>query len=94
MPYVTPIGTYVPCHVGARRPMAEVGDFFTGNELISYEDVGFAEGCGGLQTHRSGSHDHQWGMCYEAQISLVHNSFRSTAESAVIIVEGATYGAG
>jgi hypothetical protein len=37
--------------------VAEVRDFFTGIELISYEDLGFAERFRGQQTRRSGDYD-------------------------------------
>ena len=41
--------------------VAEVHDFLTGIELISYEDLGFAERFGGLQTRRqSDADDDRW----------------------------------
>ena len=52
MPYLASIGTYLPCWGAPRHRVAgddedairlEVHDFFTGIELISYEDLGFAE---------------------------------------------------
>jgi hypothetical protein len=91
MPYVAAIGTYVPCRVGA-RPMAEVHDFRTGNELISYEDLGFAERLRGLRTRRSGGRDYRQGGLGGARISLAHNTIPSVV-SAVTNRGGATYGA-
>ena len=92
MPNVASIDTYVSCRVGA-RPMAEVHDFRTGNDLISYEDLGFAEGLRGLPTRRSGGRDHLQGGLGGARISLAHNTI-PPAVSAVTNLGGATYGAG
>jgi hypothetical protein len=93
MPYVASSGTYVPCR-GGEHLTAEVCDFFTGIESIGYEESGFDDGVGGLETHRSGGQDDRQGDPCFAQISLVHNSFRPTAVSAVTILEGTTDGAG
>ena len=48
MPYVASIGTHLPCwrvpqHRVADDDVAQVHDFFTGVDLIGYEDLGFAE---------------------------------------------------
>ena len=86
MPYVASIGTDVPCRFGV-RPMAEVHDFVTGIELISYEDLGFAERLRGLRTRRSGGHDYRQGGHDGAQISLVHTTI-PTPMSAVTIAGG------
>lgn len=48
MPYVASIGTYLPDwgepqHRVADDDAAEVHDYFTRIEMISYEDLGFAE---------------------------------------------------
>ncbi len=93
MPYVASNGTHVPCRAG-EHPTAEVCDFLTGIESIGYEESGFADGVGGLETHRSGGQDYRQGDRCFAQISLVHNSFRPTAVSALTILEGTTNGAG
>jgi hypothetical protein len=91
MPYVTSIGNQVPRKGGLSSEMrgscADIG-------VIGYEESGFADGVGGLQTHRSGDQDDRRGDPCFAQISLVHNSFRSTAALAVTILEGTTNGAG
>jgi acetyl-CoA C-acetyltransferase len=52
MPYLASIGTYLPCWGAPRHRVAsgaEMHDFFTGIELISYEDLGFAERFGGYK---------------------------------------------
>jgi hypothetical protein len=91
MPYVTSIGTQVSRSWGLSSEIcgscADIG-------VIGYEGVGFADGAGGLHPRRSGGQDHRQGDPYCAQISLVHNSFRSTAVSAVTILEGTANGAG
>lgn len=91
MPYVTSIGTQVPRKGGLSSEMcgscADIG-------VIGYEDVGLAEELRGLQTHRIGHHDCRRGDLRGPQISLVHNSFRPAAVSAVTILEGTTNGAG
>jgi hypothetical protein len=92
MPYVASIDTDMSWRVGV-FPVAEVDDFFTGIELISYEDVGFAEGVRGLRTRRSGGHDYRQGGLDGARIGLAHNTI-PTAVSAVTTLEGATDGAG
>ncbi len=48
MRYVASIGTHLPCwnvpqHWVADDDVAQVHDFFTCVDLISYEDLGFAE---------------------------------------------------
>jgi hypothetical protein len=92
MPDVASIDTYVSCRIGA-RPMAEVHDFLTGNDLISYEDLGFAEGLRGLRTRRSGGHEYRQGGLGGTRIGLAHNTIPS-AVSAVTNLGGASYGAG
>lgn len=76
MPYVTAIGTYVPCQSAVRDVPVR---------LVTTP-------VRGLQTDHRVSRDCRW----EAQISLMHNVFRSTAVSALSAMttgEGATYGA-
>lgn len=74
MPYVTSIGTHVPCHIaGLDVPVRLV----TTSAHRPETDHGVS------RRHRC-----------DAQISLVHNVFRSTAVSALTAGEGATYGAG
>jgi hypothetical protein len=91
MPDVASSGTQVPRKGGLSSEMrgscADIG-------VIGYEVVGPADGVGGLETHRSGGQDYRQGDPCLAQISLVHNSFRPTAVSAVTILEGTTNGAG
>lgn len=71
----------------------KVHDFFTGNELISYEGFGFADGVRGLRTRRGGGHDYRQGGLGGARIGLAHTTV-PTAVSAVTTLRGATYGAG
>jgi len=92
MPDVASIDTYVSCRVGTRA-VAEVHDFLTGNELISYEDLGFAEGLRGLRTRRSGRHDDRQGGLGDARIGLAHTTIPS-AVTTVTDLGGAGYGAG
>ena len=89
MHYVTSIGAEVPRNRGLSSELCGSG---AGRGVIGYEDVGFAEGLRGLQTHRIRRHDWGRGDLRGIQISLVHNVFRSAG--AVTIVEGTTNGAG
>ncbi len=91
MPYVTSIGTQLSRSWGLS---SEIRGSCAGIGVIGYEESGFADGVGGLETHRSGDQDYWRGdPCFE-QISLVHNSFRPAAVSEVTILEGPTNGAG
>ena len=69
--------------------VSEVHDFFTGNETISYEDVGFAEGVRGLLDRRSRGHDYLQGGLGGARIGLAHNMIPA-AVTALTTLEGAT----
>lgn len=91
MPYVTSIGTQLSRSWGLS---SEIRGSCAGIGVIGYEGDVFADGAGGLHTRRSGGQDYRQGDPYCAQISLVHNSFRSTAVSAVTILEGTANGAG
>ena len=91
MPYVTSIGSQLSRSWGLS---SEIRGSCAGFGVIGYEGVGFADGFGGLDTHRRGGQNYRQGDPCFAQISLVHNSFRSTAVSAVTILEGTTNGAG
>ena len=91
MPYVTSPGTEVPPEGGLS---SEIRGSCADNGVIGYEGCGFVEGLRGLQTHRIERDYCRRGDLRGAQISLVHNVFRSAGVSVVTIVGGATYGAG
>lgn len=68
MPYVASIGSYLPCWGAPQRRVAgddeviEVHDFLTGIELISYEDLGFAERFGGYRLVEAEVTTIGWGL--------------------------------
>ncbi len=78
MPYVASIGTHLPCWGGSQEQVAdydisEVHDYFTGVDLIGYEDLGFAERFGAYRL-------------LEAEETTIGGD--PTAASAVTILEG------
>ncbi|ORB21847.1 hypothetical protein BST36_15610 [Mycolicibacterium moriokaense] len=74
--------------------MAEVHDFDMGDELVKYGFLGVGEWLRGLCTRRREAHHDRLGGLNGARIGLSHNTVGPAAMAAVMILEGATRGAG
>jgi acetyl-CoA acetyltransferase len=90
---VAPFGAYdcAPQSDGAAAlvpaAVAEVHDFFTGVELISYEDLGFADRFGAYKLVEQLRGDAA-NQVDGARIGVAHNIGGPTAVSAITILEG------